>query len=62
MNATNGPLGGRIKYPIITWWNFITPGTITSPLIPKVKAIRSVWLVLAYVLYLGLIIRALRQD
>ncbi len=59
VNSTNGPLGFRFTMPFGTWYNFMRPGTITSPLLPWVTAIRSIPLVLLYLLYLGLIIRAL---
>eukprot|EP00941_MAST-03F_sp_MAST-3F-sp1_P005281 g5281.t1 len=61
-NATGGPLGFRMKFFYVAWWNFITPGTLTCPLLPGIPAIRSRLLCLGYVGYIGLLIRALRAD
>ena len=60
LNATSGPLGFRVKYPFVTWYNFMTPGTITSPIFPNTRAIRSIWLVMGYIIYLVFIVCALR--
>lgn len=61
MNATNGPLGFRS----VSWacfvplYNFLTPETITAPLLPGIPALRSRWLVVGYLCYLALLLRAL---
>lgn len=61
LNATNGPLGFRslLGSFCIPLYNFLTPGTITGPLLPGVAAVRSRALVVGYVLYLALLLRAL---
>ena len=37
-NATNGPLGFRVKFGFVTWYNMLTPGIITCPLLPGLPA------------------------
>ena len=59
INSTNGPLGFRVSRPFGTWWNFITPGTLTSPLVPGVSGVRKPYHVLAYLIYILLLTRAL---
>ena len=36
-NATSGPLGFRMKYFFVTWYNLISPGSITCPSFPASK-------------------------
>ena len=43
LNAANGPLGYRFKFGFCTWYNFITPGTLTCPLLPGVASLRARW-------------------
>eukprot|EP00756_Hemistasia_phaeocysticola_P005391 Hpha_TRINITY_DN13309_c0_g1::TRINITY_DN13309_c0_g1_i1::g.95675::m.95675 len=62
MNATNGPLGFRCKLPFVSWWNFLTPGTITSTLMPGFLAVRRWWMVALYVAYIALLGKALIAD
>eukprot|EP00729_Bicosta_minor_P019088 gene19088-18492_t len=62
VNSTNGTLGFRFKFPFLTWYNFMNPGTLTSPLLPGVKAVRSLGLVGGYLLYLVLLFRGLRAE
>eukprot|EP01065_Artemidia_motanka_P018710 TRINITY_DN22048_c0_g1_i1.p1 TRINITY_DN22048_c0_g1~~TRINITY_DN22048_c0_g1_i1.p1 ORF type:complete len:567 (+),score=152.40 TRINITY_DN22048_c0_g1_i1:65-1765(+) len=62
LNSTNGGLGFRCKAPFVTWYNFLTPGTVTSPLLPGVRGIRSPALVALYLAYLGLLVRGLRAE
>lgn len=61
LNSTCGPLGFRsgLKPFFVPLYNFLTPGTITAPLIPGVPARRSIWLVMAYIIYLVTLFRAL---
>ena len=61
LNATFGPLGFRSlrRAAFVPLFNFLTPGTITGPLLPGIRALRSRWLVAAYALYLVLLVRAL---
>ena len=61
LNATFGPLGFRSlrRAAFVPLFNFLTPGTITGPLLPGIRALRSRWLVAAYAIYLALLVRAL---
>ena len=61
LNATFGPLGFRSlrRAAFVPLFNFLTPGTITGPLLPEIRALRSRWLVAAYAIYLALLVRAL---
>lgn len=66
LGACNGPLGHRFTRPIETWWYFMTPGTICSPLLPwvasvvqKPAGVRSRTAVALYLCYLASLVRAL---
>ena len=43
LNSTGGPLGFRVKFFFVTWYNLLMPGSITCPLIPGVSAKRKIW-------------------
>mmetsp|Transcript_2118 Transcript_2118/g.3052 ORF Transcript_2118/g.3052 Transcript_2118/m.3052 type:complete len:485 (+) Transcript_2118:395-1849(+) len=62
INTCGGPLGFRMMLPAVTWFNLLIPGTITYPLIPGVTAIRKWWQSCAFIVYVGLYVRALRAD
>jgi hypothetical protein len=59
LNSSGGPLGFRMKYFFVTWYNLLMPGSITCPLLPGVPAKRKVWQSCGYVVYVGLLFRAL---
>ena len=40
INSTGGPLGFRVKFFFVTWYNLLVPGSITCPLLPGVPAKR----------------------
>ena len=40
-------------------YNFLTPGTITGPLVPGIKAVRGRALVAGYIVYIALLCRAM---
>eukprot|EP00931_Biecheleriopsis_adriatica_P091359 TRINITY_DN65246_c0_g1_i1.p1 TRINITY_DN65246_c0_g1~~TRINITY_DN65246_c0_g1_i1.p1 ORF type:complete len:572 (-),score=72.42 TRINITY_DN65246_c0_g1_i1:115-1800(-) len=62
--ATSGPLGFKFdpKWPVEAWWYFLTPGTLTVPLVPKLGGIRSRSTVALYVGYIISLLRALRAS
>jgi len=61
LNATFGPLGFRSlrRAAFVPLFNFLTPGTITGPLLPGIRAVRSRWLVVAYACYIASLARVL---
>lgn len=61
-NSTGGPLGFRMKYFFVTWYNMLTPGSITCPLLPGVPAKRQVWQVVGFIIYIAYIVSALRTE
>jgi len=56
--STNGALGFRNGMPFVTWYNFVTPGSLCSPLIGN-NSKRSVMLVGLYVAYILALARCL---
>ena len=61
-NSTSGPLGFRMKFFFVTWYNLLRPGALTCPLVPGVRAVRQPWQCVGYVIFLGLLVRALRAP
>jgi hypothetical protein len=61
-NSTSAALGFRLKYFFVTWYNLLRPGSLTCPLLPGVRAVRSWWQSAGFVLYVSLLVRALRAD
>lgn len=62
LNSTGGPLGFRVKYFYVTWYNMLRPGSITCPLIPGWPAKRQAWQSAGYALYLYFLVSALRSE
>jgi hypothetical protein len=62
LNSTSGPLGFRFKYLFVTWYNLATPGTISRPLLPGVRAVRTWVQVLGYFVFLGTLVGALCAE
>jgi len=48
--------------PFVSWWNFVHTGTLTCPLLPGLPNVRTLPLVLLYLAYVMLLIRAMLQD
>jgi len=42
-NATWGPLAFRLKFPVVTWYNLLKPGTFCRPLVPGAPWRRRPW-------------------
>ena len=61
-NATWGPLAFRLKWPVVTWYNLLKPGTFSRPLLPGVAYRRRRWQCAGYALLVALLARALRAD
>ena len=61
-NATSGPLGFRLRYFYATWYNMLTPGTLTCPLVRGLPSLRSAWQCAGFALYLALLLRALASP
>lgn len=57
-HSTGGPLGFRMKYFFVTWYNLLMPGSITVPLVCK-SSKRTVLQSIGYVVYLGTLVNAL---
>ena len=49
-NATWGPLAFRLKWPVVTWYNLLKPGTFSRPLLPGVAYRRRRWQCAGYAL------------
>ena len=62
LNSTSGPLGMRLKFFFVSWFNFLCPGSITCPLLPGVGAVRKWWQSLGYVGFVALLIKAMCAD
>jgi len=62
LNSSGGPLGMRFKWYAGTWYNLIVPGSITCPLLPGISAKRHVLQSVGFVVYLGLLVRAIRAP
>jgi len=62
LNSTGGPLGFRMKFFFVTWYNLLMPGSITCPLVPGVPAKRSVLQSLGYIAYVASLVTALRSP
>lgn len=62
LNATSGPLGFRMKMVFVTWYNMITPGTLTCPLIPGMRWKRRLPQCVGFVIYVALLVRTLLAD
>lgn len=61
LGATSGPLGFKFnpKVPCEAWWYFLTPGTLTVPLLPQLGGIRRKSTVALFVGYILALLRAL---
>lgn len=61
LGATSGPLGFKfnLKVPCEAWWYFLTPGTLTFPLVPRVGGVRTRSTVALYMGYIMSLMRAL---
>mmetsp|Transcript_80148 Transcript_80148/g.226883 ORF Transcript_80148/g.226883 Transcript_80148/m.226883 type:complete len:557 (-) Transcript_80148:24-1694(-) len=59
--ATSGPLGFKydITKPFETWWYFLTPGTVTQPLVPALGGLRTKTTVALFVAYCMALLAAL---
>ena len=61
-NATSGPLGFRLRYFYATWYNMLTPGTLTCPLVRGLPSLRGAWQCAGFALYLALLLCALASP
>ena len=61
-NSTGGPLGFRMKFFFVTWYNLLMPGSITCPLIPGVPAKRNILQSAGYVTYIYYLVMALKAP
>ena len=61
-NSTGGPLGFRMKFFFVTWYNLLMPGSITCPLIPGVPAKRNILQSAGYVAYIFFLVVALQAP
>ena len=61
-NSTGGPLGFRMKFFFVTWYNLLMPGSITCPLIKGVPAKRNILQSAGYVAYIYFLVTALKAP
>lgn len=61
-NASSGPLGFRMKFGFVSWYNLLMPGSITYPLVPGVSSRRHWIQSVGYLALLSALVFALRAP